>query len=160
MASFFERKEVKQVTSGIVIGIITGTASIILASQYIARKASEATIARTMAVQNFNRPLRTEYVGNVGNIGNVSNVGNAIGMQNLKSADSKPKPSINIVTNEFYNDTWNPVLMHSFYGDNNEEIENLVAVHRMSDPFFDSGFKGTFNWRGAEIKLKNTVEYS
>jgi hypothetical protein len=162
MASFLKSPEAKNVMLSIVASVIAGTVTIYLAGTYMANKASQATIARTMTIQNFNRPLRTEYIGNTGN---VDNVGNTQGLSNtnagyLPTKQMSSKPSINIVTNEYYNDSWNPILVHSFYGDNNEQIENLVAVHRMGDPFFDASFKGTFNWKGTDIKLKNTIEYN
>lgn len=159
MATFFKSKEAKEITSGLVMGVITGTVSIILASQYIARKASEAAVARTMAIQNFNRPLRTEYIGNVSDINNIGQVNSMNSMNSSGSLSLKPKPSVSIITNEFYNNQWNPVLSHDFYANTNEELENLIQAHRKSDPFFDASFNGTFNWKGSKIELKNTVEY-
>lgn len=55
---------------------------------------------------------------------------------------------------------WNPVLAHTFYGQTEEELENLVQAHRTTDSFFDASFNGIFKWKGTEIKLKNTVQYS
>lgn len=42
---------------------------------------------------------------------------------------------------------------HIFYGDDMEEIQDLIAAHRKTDTFFNGSFEG--KWNG--IKLKNEV---
>ena len=146
--AFFREYDRKDLAIGIIVSVITSTISIILASSYIARKASEQTIAKTMSRQLQPRIIQTENIGNVGNI-------------NLKEPSStEPKPAVSIITNEFYNNEWNPILVHRFYANSEEELENSIQVHKMSDSFFAASFDGVFNWKGTEIKLNNTIQYS
>lgn len=65
---------------------------------------------------------------------------------------------LKITTCEWYNDRWNKVLAHIFYGNNEDEISQLIQAHRQTDSFFDSSFKGVFNWKGGTIKLKNKID--
>lgn len=140
---FLKAGEKREVLIGLAAGIISGVISIVVASDFIARKASEQTVARTMSLQQ--RPRIEESV---------------YGMGIKDTSDISKKLSISITTDEFYNNMWNPVLMHRFYGETEEELENLVQSHKITDTFFSASFNGTFNWKGTEIKLKNTVQYS
>lgn len=137
---FLKAGEKREVAIGLAAGIISGVASIIIASNYIATKASEKTIARTMSLQQRPRIEENVYGMNIGTSGDKS----------------KQKLSVSITTNEFYNNIWNPVLAHTFYGETEEELENLIQSHRKTDIFFDASFKGTFNWKGTKIELKNS----
>lgn len=142
MAFLFLRKEERrQVLLGLAAGIISGVASIIIASNYIATKASEKTIARSMSLRQ--NTILEENIYD-------------INIKDISTSDVSKKLSVSITTNEFYDNMWNPVLTHKLYANSEEELENLVQVHRMTDAFFDASFKGVFNWKGTDIKLKNS----
>ncbi len=70
-----------------------------------------------------------------------------------------PKLELNIITSEYddSNNTWRPTLKHTFYGNTENEILELVNSHRRTDTFFDASFSGIFKWKDGSIKLKNTV---
>lgn len=67
------------------------------------------------------------------------------------------KLKLDITTYEYYNDQWNPVLTHTFYGNTEEEISQLITSHRSTDSFFDASFNGEFKWKEGIIKLKNEI---
>lgn len=140
---FLKAGERREIAIGLAAGIISGVASILIASNYIANRASERTIARTMSLQQRSRIEENVY-----------------GMGIKDTSDVSKKLSVSITTNEFYNNTWNPVLMHRFYGETEEELESLVQSHKVTDTFFSASFNGTFNWKGTKIELKNIVQYS
>jgi len=146
MATFLKAHETRNLALSVTASVIAGIATILIAGTYMSRKGGEQIIARTMAVQSGS--IQIENIGDVGNIRNVKDSGLV-----------EPKPTVSVVTNEFYNDQWNPVLVHKFYANSYEELEDLVQIHRLSDPFFNSSFDGNFNWKGAEIKLKNSIQY-
>ena len=149
MASFLKTHETRNLALSVTASVIAGIATILIAGTYIARKGSEQTIARTMSSQRY-KDLQTEQIYGT-NVDTYASVSVDTSVDKSKSKIM----SVSITTEEFYNDMWNPVLTHKFYGMNEEELENLVQSHRVSDPFFDSSFKGLFNWKGTEIKLKN-----
>lgn len=181
MASFLKSPEAKNVMLSIIASVIAGTVTIYLAGTYMANKASQATVARTMAI---NRTIQTEYIGDIGHMRSVdSNIGHGTtinhignGNSNINSNDinnriermervqrtevsmnsSIPKLSVSITTSEFYNNDWNPVLVHTFYGKDEEELANLIQAHRMTDKFFAASFVGIFDWKGSKIELKNS----
>lgn len=147
---YLNKAEKRELTLGLVAGVITGTISIILASTYLAKKASEAAIERTMSIQDRSVHIQTEYIGKR----------NIYGM-NIENKE--PKLTVSITTSEFYNGEWTPVLMHRFYGESEEELADLINAHRTTDAFFRASFDGIFNWKGSTIKLKNSepkIEYS
>lgn len=158
MAFFESRKEKREVIIGLAAGVISGVASIILASNYIANKAVEKTFSKTF------------MMGRMGGVGDVENIGQNrsmsiqteyIGMKSM--TEKKPKLTVSIITSEFYNGTWTPVLKHTFYGESEEELADLINAHRSTDSFFRSSFEGVFKWKGSEIKLKNSepkIEYA
>lgn len=153
MATFLKERDKRELLLGTIAGIIAGTVSIIIASNYIATRASEKAIERTMGQKP--REVLTEHIGNSSIYGMNTNSMDA----NMKNG-TEPKLSVSIVTSEFYSNQWNPVLKHTFYGDTEEELESLIKAHKMTDTFFDASFKGIFKWKGTDIKLKNTVQYS
>lgn len=140
MATFLKSHETRNLALSIIASVIAGITTILVAGTYMARKGSEQTIARTMAIQK-SRDVQTEQIYGM-NIKDVSDVSKRL--------------SVSITTDEFYNGDWNPVLTHTFYGQNEEELENLVQTHINTDSFFAASFKGLFNWKGTEIKLKNS----
>lgn len=71
--------------------------------------------------------------------------------------DSNNKLKLKITTCEFYDNKWNRVLNHTFYGNTEQEINDTIKAHRITDSFFDASFKGVFQWKGEEIELKNII---
>lgn len=68
---FLKAGEKREVVIGLAAGIISGVISIVIASDFIARKASEQAVARTMSLQQ--RPRIEENVYGMG-IKNTSDV--------------------------------------------------------------------------------------
>lgn len=153
MATFLKAHETRNLALSVTASVIAGIATILIAGTYMARKGSEQTIARTMAIQQQPRMQENVYSNDIYSMSNVD-------MKGTSSDRSKQKLTVSIATSEFYNNQFNLVLTHTFYGNNEEEIENLVQAHRITDSFFDASFKGIFKWKGTEIKLKNIVQYS
>ena len=57
-----------------------------------------------------------------------------------------PSHKLKIKTCEYYNNKWNPVLIHTFLGNTEEEIAGLIDAHRQTDSFFDASFSGFFKY--------------
>ncbi len=70
---------------------------------------------------------------------------------------NEPKLNLEITTFEYYDNQWNPVLTHTFYGNTENEINQLIDAHRKTDSFFDASFTGEFKWKEGTIQLKNTI---
>lgn len=70
---------------------------------------------------------------------------------------TKSKLKLKITTCELYDSQWNEVLSHTFYGNTENEISQLIEAHRKTDSFFNSSFKGIFEWKGGSIELKNVI---
>lgn len=70
---------------------------------------------------------------------------------------NEQKLKLEITTSEYYNNQWNPILTHIFYGNNNDEIDQLIKAHRKTDVFFDASFTGEFKWNEGTIRLKNII---
>lgn len=139
MATFLKSHETRNLALSITASVIAGIATILIAGTYMARKGSEQTIARTMSIQKY-RDVQAESIYGIG----------------IKdTSDVSKKLSVSITTCEYYDNRWNPVLKHEFYGNTEEELENLIQAHRITDSFFDASYQGKFKWKGTEIKLKN-----
>lgn len=166
MAFFESRKEKREVVIGLAAGVVSGVASILIASNYIATKASEKAFSKTFMMgkmekmeQNRSVSIQTEYI-----YGNGSrNESRNRNIKNMNGMNMAPKLTVSITTSEFYNGEWTPVLKHTFYGESEEELADLINAHRTTDVFFRSSFTGNFDWKGSTIKLKNSepkIEYS
>ncbi len=64
---------------------------------------------------------------------------------------------LEITTYEFYNNKWNEVLTHAFYGTSKQDILALVEAHKKTDSFFRASFTGRFEWNNDVIELKNEI---
>ncbi len=69
----------------------------------------------------------------------------------------KPELKLEIITCEYYDNDWHETLKHTFYGNTEQDIEDIIDAHRQTDAFFDASFSGAFNWEGGTIILKNDI---
>lgn len=52
---------------------------------------------------------------------------------------------LQIVTYEWVENAWIPVVNHLFYGRTPEEAYGNMEAHKMSDSFFAASFAGSYN---------------
>lgn len=121
-------QEVKGII-GVVTSVISTTIVILIITPWLTKKAADEAISQYVQSQT---------------------------QKKLYGISTNPKLKLEILTSEYYDNNWNPVIMHTFYGDTEKELNDLVNSHRQTDTFFDASFIGTFKWKGSTLKLKNT----
>lgn len=127
-----EDEGTKGFIAGAAISVVTSVVAMYIFYRYIAEEAA------TTAVEKYSR--RYGFASSTQR-----------GVKKMSPEYKQPSLMLEISTCEYYDDRWNLVLTHTFYGDTGDEINQLIEAHRKTDTFFDASFTGEFNG----IRLKN-----
>ncbi len=67
-----------------------------------------------------------------------------------------PPLQLTITTYELMGNKYDAVVSHTFHGNTQQELFDLIECHKMIDPFFAASFKGMFHYQRGIIYLRNS----
>lgn len=159
LRDMFEDKETKGFIIGFVASVATSVISLIIFYDYFAEKAAERAIINykkefgIMNQSQYTYPTQQIYSSHPKGMFKMSP--NLINLDSNNIESSSLELSITTCEFDDNTNTWIPVLTHTFHGNSEEEIANLIDAHKETDSFFRASFEGVFSWKGGSIKLRN-----